>query len=343
MPNNEKPPAGNRGLSGSGALLTSQLPNTIQVFARGVKSVGVSRRVGKPPKSGGARGVVKGWSKDSRRRFREFMLENRAPGAVFGVTLTVPGPPVSSDDWRRLMDRLRYRCVDSGVSLVWRLELQLRGQPHLHCIASPAPGGALARHMRDGAQGFNDMAEWWRRSWAELLDTLPPAPARVNLPGVGWRLVPSCPRSAFPGADVHSVDVQPDSGDHWYRYLCDHSSKSKQAQISTWTGFRHWGVVGRAAFRSAGVGEYSMDFPQFQRVYRQLRKLSRRRIIDKRAPFGSRRAASPRRSCQGSAVWFGITPALIQRLVAWAGDEVGALPLVVVPGCPPAAFPGAST
>jgi hypothetical protein len=343
MPNNEKPPAANRGLSGSGALLTSQLPNTIQVFARGVKSVGVSRRVGKPPKSGGARGVVKGWSKDSRRRFREFMLEHRAPAPIYGVTLTVPGLPVSPDLWRGLMDRLIRVCDKHGFCLIWRLELQRRGQPHLHCIASPAPAGAFAKRMRPGAHGDNDVREWWRATWARLIDTLPGCPARVYVDGCGFVHVPSCSRSLLPGADVHSVDVQPDSGDRWYRYLCDHSSKSKQAQVSTWTGFRHWGVVGRAAFRSAGVGEYSMDFPQFQRVYRQLRKLSRRRIIDKRAPFGSRRAASPRRSCQGSAVWFGITPALIQRLVAWAGDEVGALPLVVVPGCPPAAFPGAST
>lgn len=337
MAENEKPPAANRGLSGSGARLTSQLPNTIQVYARGVKSVGVSSRVGKPPKSGGARGVVKGWSKDSRRRFREFMLEHCAPGPIYGVTLTVPGPPVSPDHWRKLMVRLIRVCDNHGFCLIWRLELQKRGQPHLHCIVSPVPGGASvsgSAPRRDGTlskQGDNAVKVWWLTTWARLLDTLPPCPARVYVEGHGFANMPSCPRSLLPGADVHSVHVQPDSGDHWYRYLCDHTSKSKQAQISTWTGFRHWGVVGRRHFLSSGVGEYGMDFPQFQWVYRQLRKLSRRRIIDPRCPFGSRRVSSPRRSCQGSAVWFGVTPALIQRLVAWAGDLVGAAPLNTSP------------
>lgn len=321
MPENEKPPAGNRG------RMNTEAGNRLQIFERGVKSVGVSARIGKPPKSGGLRGQVKGWSKNSRRRFREFMLEHRAPGPIYGVTLTVPGLPVSPDHWRKLMDRLIHACDKNGFSVIWRLELQRRGQPHLHCIVSPVPGCVSACRMRAGAQGDNAVRVWWLATWARLLDTLPPCPARVHVDGHGFVNVPSCPRSLLPGADVHAVVVQPDTGDHWYRYLCDHSSKSKQDQISTWTGFRHWGVVGRRHFLPSGVGEYSMDFPQFQRVYRQLRKLSRRRIADSRCPFGSRRVASPRRSCQGSAVWFGVSPALAARLVDWAGKLVGAAPL----------------
>lgn len=261
MTENEKPPAGNRGRSGEDQVDVTG--NKLQLFERGVKSIGPSRRIGKPPKSGGLRGTVKGWSKNSRRRFREFMVEHRAPGPIYGVTLTVPGPPISPDHWRGLMDLLRWSCINDGYALIWRLELQRRGQPHLHCIASPVPGCVSARRMRTGPQGEADVRNWWRSTWARLIDTLPPCTARRYRLGTGYVYEPSCPRSRLPGADVHAVQVLPDTGDHWYRYLCDHTSKAKQAQISTWEGFRHWGVVNRRSFRSAGIGEYNLEYPQF--------------------------------------------------------------------------------
>ena len=52
------------------------------------------------------------------------------------------------------------------------------------------------------------------------------------------------PRSALMGADRHAVDIEADTGKTlWWRYLCDHTSKSKQEQVFGWDGFRHWGVV----------------------------------------------------------------------------------------------------
>ena len=40
------------------------------------------------------------------------------------------------------------------------------------------------------------------------------------------------PRSALMGADRHAVDIEADTGKTlWWRYLCDHTSKSKQEQV----------------------------------------------------------------------------------------------------------------
>ena len=50
MTEKEKPPAGNRG------RMNAEAGNRVQIFERGVKSIGVSARIGKPPKSGGLRG-----------------------------------------------------------------------------------------------------------------------------------------------------------------------------------------------------------------------------------------------------------------------------------------------
>ena len=56
----------------------------------------------------------------------------------------------------------------------------------------------------------------------------------------------------------------------------------------------------------------------FVKVYRWLRASSRRRIRDNRCVFGSRLAVSPRRHSGGSAVWFGITADVIERLMDYA-------------------------
>lgn len=328
MNDKKEPPALTGGHEGA-ALPHCEYRDTIAIYPRGVKTKGYTPRSlqGKPEGSGGERGEISGWSKNSRRRLRQWLLVNQPVGGVcIAATLTLPGVPISPDDWRKLMQLFANRLVRAKVGLVWRLELQKNGKPHLHCLAVPAPP-PLPRIRRRRARRVGEIhlpsknvGVWLRWTWFELLDTLPQSPGRVYIEGKGVIEVVSAPRSQLVGARDHAVDLSEDKGDRWYRYLCDHTTKSKQEQIHTWSGFRHWGIIYRPAFVEVLPDYVRLHRRQFQAVYRQLRKLSRRRIRDARCPFGSRRASSPRRSCGGSAVWFGVSPAHALKLLDWASN-----------------------
>lgn len=328
MNDKKEPPAVTGGPELGVSLPLCEYRDTIAIYPRGVKTRGYTPRLmqGKPEGSGGERGVISGWSKNSRRRLRNWLLVNQPVGGVcIAATLTVPGEPIQPDDWRKLMKLFTTKLVRAKVGLVWRLELQKRGMPHLHCLAVPAPQ-PHTRQRRRRARGVSDLPSvnvgvWLYRTWLELIDTLPQSPGRVYIEGLGVVEAESAPRSLLVGAREHAVDLSEDEGDLWYRYLCDHTTKSKQEQIATWQGFRHWGIIYRPAFVEVAPSEVvNLPRHQFAAIYRQLRKLSRRRIHDSRCPFGSRRASSPRRFCGGSAVWFGVSPSLMLRLVEWASD-----------------------
>lgn len=326
MKDNKKPPASTGGQEVGVALPLCEYRDTIAIYPRGVKTKGYTPRVGRPEGSGGERGEILGWSKNSRRRLRNWLLVNQPVGGVcIAATFTVPGVPISPDDWRKLMQTFANRLIRAKVGLVWRLELQKRGQPHLHCLAVPAPHPRIRRRRARGVEDVHlpsqNVGAWLRWTWLELIDTLPQSPGRVFVEGLGVVECVSASRSSLVGAREYAVDLSEDKGDRWYRYLCDHTTKSKQEQVHTWSGFRHWGIIYRPAFVEVAPSEdVRLHRRQFAAVYRQLRKLSRRRIHDSRCPFGSRRAASPRRSCGGSAVWFGVSPALTLRLLDWASN-----------------------
>ena len=95
MNDNKKPPVGAGGHEGA-ALPLSEYRDTIAIYPRGVKTKGYTPRSiqGKPEGSGGERGEIVGWSKNSRRRLRNWLLVNQPVGGVcIAATLTVPGVP----------------------------------------------------------------------------------------------------------------------------------------------------------------------------------------------------------------------------------------------------------
>ena len=326
MNDKQKPPASTGGQEVGVALPLCEYRDTIAIYPRGVKTVGYTPRRGKPEGSGGDRGSIVGWSKNSRRRLRNWLLVNQPVGGVcIAVTFTVPGEPIKPEDWRKLMQTFANRLIRAKVGLVWRLELQKRGMPHLHCLAVPAPPPRVHRRgaRRVDVLPSSNVGAWLKWIWLELIDTLPQSSGRVYIDGKGVVEVEFAPRSLLVGAREHAVDLSEDRGDRWYRYLCDHTTKSKQEQVATWQGFRHWGIIYRPAFvEVAPSEEILLPRRQFSAFYRQLRKLSRRRIRDDRCLFGSRRAASPRRNCGGSAVWFGVSPALMRTLIDWARSHI---------------------
>ena len=316
MNDNEKPPASTGGLEGV-ALPLSEYRDTIAMYPRGVKTRGYTPRVGRPEGSGGERGEIVGWSKNSRRRFREWLLTHESKNQNWGVTLTIPGEPITPEDWKRAFKQLTTRCARSNVGLVWRLELQQRGQPHIHCIATtPRFEESVTASTLPAFVQF-----WWWETWSKILNSaFPECAGLVDLDGK-YVQASKAPRSLLAGARQHAVCVEADTGGGlWWRYLCDHTTKSKQEQVHTWHGFRHWGVIGRKRFREVEPETLRISRSIFVRVYRWLRAASRRRVRDDRCVFGSRLVASPRRHSGGRAVWFGISPEIVTRLVGLASS-----------------------
>lgn len=118
--------------------------------------------VGEPV--GGRRGVVRPWSKASRRRLRTTLHRidwARHSDAWLVVTLTLPGrdTPLCTDGQvfrrrrRAFLSRLRRR--HPGCAYVWKLEFQGRGAAHL-AIVYAAPRG-----VDIGAERAFCARAWW--------------------------------------------------------------------------------------------------------------------------------------------------------------------------------------
>ena len=273
----------------------------------------------------GRRGIVKGWSSKSRRRMREFLVSHEPPAGwnIFGASFTIPGPVLEAAAEKALFSDWSCETLHRGWCAVWRLELQKRGARHWHCIVG-IPTTEL-----------NAKAEL-RESWFQSLDKCGPAGVFAS-------------RRFWPGAQKHAVDIQSEGGrGAWLRYLQDHATKSKQAQIGEGVG-RHWGIIGRKLFREILPNKtVTMTDPEFFRFLRAFRRLCtpsfdcRRKILRRqksidwskitpaqseahrnwmhkqgRKPFETHLGRRCHRGGYGTSVWFS-RPETVFRLVEWA-------------------------
>jgi hypothetical protein len=138
---------------------------------------------------------------------------------MWDVTLTVPGE-ISPEDWDALKRRMFKRWERAGIAVVWRVELQKRGTPHLHCVVwTPAEMPMEKRN--------------------ELLYV------------AWWECLPEEKRFA-PGAWKHAAHVKGPYTDieqspKWLAYVAAHASKRKKEQLG-WKG-KQWGRVNEHLFR----------------------------------------------------------------------------------------------
>ena len=298
---------------------------SIDFFAGGVK-ITAPANVDIPHNIRGERGEVKGWSSASRRRMREYLLEHKPVEGlqVYGVTLTVPGPPITPQESAYLFDHFsKNYIVRNGCGMVWRIEAQKRGAVHWH--------GIIAAPTTLPLSGFNtplpaDTA--LRMYWFFALRVL----GEIEWKQVYQRgtLSGKSTRDRIQGASEHAVDIQTDGGrGAWLRYLQDHATKAKQEQISIGFG-RHWGVVGRKCFeRARPIESHTFtsrkSFTMFLRAYQRLIRpvMTYRMRSEKSAkfnarPFGGRSLGwANARGSRGVSVWFS-NPNTVKRLVEWA-------------------------
>lgn len=301
---------------------------SIATYAGGVAIFGL-RGTGKgndePPK----RGKISGWSLSSRRRMREWMLthEPREGLISYGVTLTVPGPPPSPDEARKLWNHFtKHYITRNGCGMVWRIEVQKRGSVHWHCIAA-AP--AENKPVDGELMNFPGAVRHW---WAQSLRVLGVVKEWDCKMGKREVTLLNVYRDQIIGADFHAVDVET-GGEKgaWMRYLQDHATKAKQEQIAEGFG-RHWGVVGRQSFRetvpsSEMVFTCKASYWRFWRAYHRLtqpvmshRHRQRHEKFHNRPFDGKSLGWSSGRGLYGVSVWFS-KPDTVRRLFEWAERE----------------------
>lgn len=231
-------------------------------------------------------------SRASAARLRKRLAQVKGPEGwvCFGATLTVPGPPITAAQWRRLWDAYRHRLLRPGeICLIWRIELQERGQPHIHCICW-------------AKNGSWDM----RLQWLDNLGLLGPFEGDWDVRDENglWKTerISVQHRAFWKGAQEHAVKIalvgeRDNMG--WWRYLAAHASKSKQAQLG-WKG-RQWGVLNGKLLDRESPCTLTLSQRAMNKVVRCLRRLT-----------GCRFASG-----HGNQTWF-VHPRTMRRLFKWA-------------------------
>lgn len=222
----------------------------INIYKGGFDTVSVCRVKSNLP-ANSKRGKIKSWSADSRKRLREFLLYNISAGTCYGITCTVPKMEFNQDIWLLLLKRFFMRVTRLNLPLVYRVELQTNGMPHLHCVS----------YFQDVQDCFAIQVAWWES--LESIDYEDEKYGEISLIQRDGALLYSCMLSA-PSSDFS----------RWYRYLCSHATKKKQAQLG-YQG-RHWGVCNRKKFyQNTAMQSYNFDDYQYIRFLRLIRRLQK--------------------------------------------------------------------
>lgn len=228
------------------------------------------------------RGKITCFSAASRRRLRETLLSKHIPNSIcLGVTLTVPWDPekVASVEDRWAVEfhsfRRRFERTYPHSSLIWRVELQSkRKAPHLHGLAyisvddvknaPPVFQSDAERILILSQMCIFSLSNLWHKS-VDISD------------------IPKY-RSFFEhGAQCQSMDGRDRMG--LLRYLCDHTSKHKQAQLG-WQG-RQWGVIAPRNLQPVESEGLTFDSDLHRAIWRRvLARYDAAIVQDSRAPFG---------------------------------------------------------
>lgn len=196
-----------------------QTPPKVQIGVcevSGLPIYGTGRKAGP---SRGKRGRIEGFSSRAAGRLRHWLLTQHRPGGqMWDVTLTIPGD-VNPDEWDTLRRRISKRWERGGFAVVWRVELQKRGTPHLHCVVwTPA---SMSIEKRNGLLYI----AWW-----ECL------PEEKRFAAGAWK------HATHVKGPYTDIEQSP----KWLAYVAAHASKRKKEQLG-WKG-KQWGIINRELF-----------------------------------------------------------------------------------------------
>lgn len=258
------------------------------------------------------RGEITGFTAAARRRMRRAMLTLWIPDAqLVGITLTVPwkGETFDCEEFRECLHRFEvaFRRQYPHSGMIFRVELQKRGAPHVHALLYLAVADTRT-------PAWHACAPHGGAAWSAV--------AELEL-GAMWRAaVPDLHHGSLAAFERFGCKVEPiaDAG-AMFRYLADHASKHKQAQLG-YKG-KQWGIVGRKNL----VKREPVVLPRFPSLLaeavfdRNLRKVMRYRLQASRhnwkrlPPFGSVLKGSRRTVGE-----FYLRADTVRRLWEWSVD-----------------------
>lgn len=236
------------------------------------------------------RGKITGFSVHARQRLRRLLVESSLPGSVrLGFTLTVPWRGVPVDimlkEFKISFHRfsVKFRRAFPNSAAIFRVELQKRKAPHIHAIWYLSQDDIKANGLQPDTHAC--------RVCPSVSRSLLIVCANNKINSMWVSSVPVFPRDNLTGFVEHGSQVDDiASNGAMFRYLADHTSKSKQEQLG-YEG-KQWGVIGGKnlvkivphsfSFKKSKDGEKSKAV-----LLRNLQKLCRYRVSNPAAPFGS--------------------------------------------------------
>lgn len=190
---------------------------------------------GSDPVGGGARGVIKGFSRHSRQRLTRLLASvDWGEYECYFVTLTYREPDVEykrgKEDLRAFRGRLERRYGKGLQAVVWREEFQRRGTVHFHLVLIWRVYGPHIRFFR----------QWVATTWNSIA-----APGDVQhlQAGTGVELARNTSGRAM-GRLLH--------------YLCKYMSKTEEAARETGRIWGYWGLLPRRVLQHVELPRASM-------------------------------------------------------------------------------------
>lgn len=229
---------------------------SISTFKGGVMVFGLrghGRGNEDPPK----RGEIKGWSSASRKRMREWMLTHEAAEGMvpYGVTLTVPGPPLEPDRARWLWDHFaKHSLLRLGMGAVWRIEIQKRGAAHWHCLLVAWKGwtekNLKSRLTDEWLRALDLLPPWW--VWkVNMADPLPGSVRHTTF-SQSWDVARERPPDSIHDRLPSTLEHLQEAWDYMHSRMlligqkavfCEDIEKAHEmARLSRWPGVRDFSV-----------------------------------------------------------------------------------------------------
>lgn len=271
----------------------------------------------------------------ARRRLRSWVVSNDVPDSgAYALTLTLPSdgrfsfPPANGGpllplslrrgfvrDFSETINRFgkAFRRLLPHSGFVWRVELQQRGAPHLHCLVYVSRRDFVPEEFpgvyRQSPELVESARHWWlRRSlcwewWLTVINTC-------------WVGTASEADEWLKALEHHrGYDLRP-LWNHQgiVRYIVDDMTKHKVEQL----GFKgaQWGIVARANWRECRLASVD-DAAQRALLQRVLGKMRRRRQKFE-GQFGCRLS---KYFPADSGATYGNEDTLL-RLLAWVRDTI---------------------
>lgn len=169
------------------------------------------------------RGKITKFSSKSAFRLRDYLLNlDTTNGDIISITLTLPKCK-DENYWFDMLARFRHRLAYYNIGMIWRVELQKRKIPHLHCVSV--------------IDSIYKIGYIWK-SWIESQSLE----------------IQSNEYFSIYGCAIQFCSLG------WFRYVAAHAIKHKQSQLG-WVG-RQWGIFNKQFLNFINPEEYNLTTRQ---------------------------------------------------------------------------------